>query len=654
MRKKTMLGMAACLLALMLAGQGLAYELLSGVTGMSVWNEDKAYNGYTLYTPEGGTNTYLIDMNGEVVHTWPALGNPMLMKNGDIFGTYGDRHAYGDLVIMDWNGNVKKRWEAPQDFRPNAYTDADPANPQGHPTAFHHDWIVIEGSPHVPAGKKSVLAVMRVGRTKAEAEDAGFGYSTAGFGAIQIEYTNATGQTVTAKYGDTDALIEFDMDGNVVWYWEFFDHMFHDNAGEEATSHYYGLTTAEDKAANPDPFDRIHFKKLYKASIAGDTIHTNSIDFNPVRMEVLMNPVKESSFYVVDFNTTTEQAQGSAGDFIYRWGDPSEWEPNAVTAGVATYNTIGNKKNPSYETTDYGKHDSMIGGCHNVQWIDEGLPGEGNFLMFSNAGTPYLDGGSAIVEVNPYTNDAFASPDTNWKVDPYQPQDYGTTQTAVDDGQSLRSFHLGGKPNNNFKTGKQVVMYFATQYALGQYEKVGFYSGHISGCQRLRNGNTLVCAGEAGHFFEITESNFAGSDLATQLKDNGVMSDEDIFCTDMLCRGSEVVWDFVNPFALPRENERGWYEDLAEATNSTYEYSGQLYDIRPAGVDAQVFRCLRYTGDSPELENKTLVPLGQLNEPDEWENKVYGDYSWMFGFTGGSGGGASGGSAGGVGGGAGY
>jgi hypothetical protein len=31
-----------------------------------------------------------------------------------------------------------------------------------------------------------------------------------------------------------------------------------------------------------------------------------------------------------------------------------------------------------------------------------------------------------------------------------------------------------------------------------------FYSGHISGTQRLPNGNTLICEGDEGVFFEVT------------------------------------------------------------------------------------------------------------------------------------------------------
>ena len=49
-----------------------------------------------------------------------------------------------------------------------------------------------------------------------------------------------------------------------------------------------------------------------------------------------------------------------------------------------------------------------------------------------------------------------------------------------------------------------------------EYKAEGFYSGYISGAQRLPNGNTLICEGEKRRLFEVT-------------------------------RGGEVVWDYIVP-----------------------------------------------------------------------------------------------------------
>ena len=49
-------------------------------------------------------------------------------------------------------------------------------------------------------------------------------------------------------------------------------------------------------------------------------------------------------------------------------------------------------------------------------------------------------------------------------------------------------------------------------------KKRRFYSSHISGAERLPNGNTLICDGQQGRIFEVTAT-------------------------------GNVVWDFLNPMA---------------------------------------------------------------------------------------------------------
>jgi hypothetical protein len=73
------------------------------------------------------------------------------------------------------------------------------------------------------------------------------------------------------------------------------------------------------------------------------------------------------------------------------------------------------------------------------------------------------------------------------------------------------------------------------------------FSGHIGGCERLPNGNTLICEGQSGRVFEVT-------------------------------RDYEVCWEWISPFSLPFK-----------------------------GVTAaMLFRAHRYAPDSPELEGRPL------------------------------------------------
>ena len=64
---------AACL-----CGGAFAVESLSTPTGVHVWNKYGAYEGYTLLSPNMTNDVYLIDMKGDVVHTWHTAGKPGL------------------------------------------------------------------------------------------------------------------------------------------------------------------------------------------------------------------------------------------------------------------------------------------------------------------------------------------------------------------------------------------------------------------------------------------------------------------------------------------------------------------------------------------------------------------------------------------------
>ena len=77
--------MATALLSLfMLSAPASAYEAITGPLGLLAYDKAKAYDGYTLFTPHtkvsswivdkiqdpGSRKTYLIDMEGNIVHTW--------------------------------------------------------------------------------------------------------------------------------------------------------------------------------------------------------------------------------------------------------------------------------------------------------------------------------------------------------------------------------------------------------------------------------------------------------------------------------------------------------------------------------------------------------------------------------------------------------
>ena len=85
---------------------------------------------------------------------------------------------------------------------------------------------------------------------------------------------------------------------------------------------------------------------------------------------------------------------------------------------------------------------------------------------------------------------------------------------------------------------------------------ISFFSYHISGCERLSNGNTLITEGAPGRIFEIT-------------------------------RGKEIVWEYINPFTSEKGSD-------ASASPGIYPNA--------------VFRAHRYSPDYSGLEGRDLDP----------------------------------------------
>ncbi len=96
---------------------------------VTFYDPSKAYNGYTLFWPRGGTDVWLIDMQGYVVHRWtmpyPAGLHGVLLPNGNLLGACQFRTTQemkltpefagmgGLLLEVDWEGNLVWKCEPP-------------------------------------------------------------------------------------------------------------------------------------------------------------------------------------------------------------------------------------------------------------------------------------------------------------------------------------------------------------------------------------------------------------------------------------------------------------------------------------------------------------------------------------------------------------
>ena len=109
-------------------------------TGVTLYNPEKAYNGYTVM-PVKGQGAMLIDMNGQEIKLWKGVhGFPnKIFPGGYLLGRRGIRNPkYGlqdqvDLIQVDWDGNVV--WEFNQ-----AEFIEDPGEKPQWMARQHHDF----------------------------------------------------------------------------------------------------------------------------------------------------------------------------------------------------------------------------------------------------------------------------------------------------------------------------------------------------------------------------------------------------------------------------------------------------------------------------------------------------------------------------------
>ncbi len=86
-------------------------EDVKGEGGVTIYQPDKCYDGYTLFCRNRGSAFYLIDMEGKVVHKWETTGSSIhfgeLLPNGHLFYSTADRsyEPHRGVHELDWDGN---------------------------------------------------------------------------------------------------------------------------------------------------------------------------------------------------------------------------------------------------------------------------------------------------------------------------------------------------------------------------------------------------------------------------------------------------------------------------------------------------------------------------------------------------------------------
>ena len=374
-------------------------------------NEPESMRGYVLIP--GGFNNYvhLVDHLGRVAHSWQfehTVSHAKLLDSGNLLiGLIANRGDYTYIVEAEPDGNIV--WQ---------YT---------HPEQLHHDFLKM------PNG--NVLMLVRSMKTLQEAIAAGANPDFAP-SAVGVKYDYLMEVRPTGSEG-----------GDIVWEWSTWDYLVQDF---DPSKPNYGEPSDHPQLIDVNYVSYSPIARYVDQSRGNprDWLHTNAIDYNPALDQIMLSPRNHSELWIIDRSASTEESttrnRGSAGKggaLLYRWGNP-----RAYGLGTAA--------------------DQRLFQQHHAQWIEPGLPGAGNILVFNNG----FDIGGAI------------------------PPYYSSIEEIVPplDGYAYRR-----EPGEAYPPAEPVWSYIAET-------PTDFYSSLMSGVQRLPNGNTLICEGMSGNVFQVT------------------------------------------------------------------------------------------------------------------------------------------------------
>ncbi len=298
-------------------------------TGTTIYNKDKAYNGYTLFRTSEGA--YLIDMNGNLMRHWKGLyGMPhKLLPGGYIMGYTAERdprYSYQDnmdLVQCDFDGNIVWKFDRNELIKDPGMDEARWMLRQ------HHDYQ-REGSV---TGYYYPGAAPR----------------TDGGNTIILTHTNVRRPDISDKLLIDDRVIEVTWEGEIVWEWKASDHFEELGFGPEAKRAIYHDPTTQHFQDVEDAGDWVH---INSCSMLGENKWYDAGDerFHPDNL--IMDSREANIMFIIS---------KASGEIVWRLGPDFTASKEAMAIG-------------------------QIIGQHHCHMIPRGLPGEGNLLIFDNGG----------------------------------------------------------------------------------------------------------------------------------------------------------------------------------------------------------------------------------------------------------------------------
>jgi hypothetical protein len=429
-----------------------------------------AFDGLTIIQPLRSKDVHLVDMEGNVVHTWHTDFTPgawLLLRDDGILVRSGHKDEKtrfhgggigGVIQEIAWDGKVVWEYELATDGM-----------------RMHHDIEVM------PNGH--VLAIAWENHSAADAVARG-----------------RDADKVFEKEGLwPDAVLELKpirpRGAEIVWSWRAWDHLVQDRDPQKPgyaalrdapgridinADHRYEKKDLTPEEAKKRADLQAQMKKLgYAGGDAGDDepkdhpkdgppkdgppkdgppkdgppkppepsgdfMHTNAVDYLPGEDLILLSSPHICEIFAIDHATTTTEAAGSTGgkrgkggELLWRWGNPQNY-------GSGTRE----------DRRSFYQHDSS--------WLPQGKDGELRVLFFNNGQGRTPKEFSSVEElVLPFT----------------RAQGFARAE---------------GKP-------------FGPETPAWSYsDPEKFFSPFISGAQRLPNGDTLICEGKNGRVFEVT------------------------------------------------------------------------------------------------------------------------------------------------------
>lgn len=315
--------------------------------------------GYTLFGNSFSQQTYLIDTNGEMVHSWTGAGgqtSSYLLPNGNLLRNtvrppatrvFGSNGGTGLIQELEWNGNEVWRFELQTDKY-----------------QLHHDAIKL------PNG--NVLAIAWERFTKEEAVGMGRNPKLTN-PAHNGEIWSEAIFEIRVDYNDGVSTLQED----VVWEWHLTDHIVQ-NFDKNKPNYDFVKTNPQLVNFNYVP------RGIGADTHIADWAHFNSIAYNEELKQIIVSSREFSEVWIIEHSESSAIAAGheggrygKGGDLLWRYGNPASWNNGTKTNQALQYQ-------------------------HNAHWIAGDLPGAGNIMVFNNGwNRPNGSSFSSVVELVP-------------------------------------------------------------------------------------------------------------------------------------------------------------------------------------------------------------------------------------------------------------